>query len=214
MSARWGEGELKMPLLVRRSRLEIGADRVQFPTVSGSNLNRQELEFPRDFRGDLNLLFVPFLQPQQVIVNTWVPFADTLESSFTEFAYYELPTIDELPALSRTFINEGMRAGIPDARARERTVTLYIDMVRFMRALGISSKNEVHVLLVDRQGVILWRTTGSFDEETGRALAQTIRSHLRRADQTYGHESTIQQQKSPPGELGAVAARPASRATR
>jgi len=197
-----------MPLLVRRSRLEVGSDRVHFPTVSGSNLNRQELEFPRDFRGDLNLLFVPFLQPQQVVVNTWVPFADTLESSFTEFAYYELPTIDELPALSRTFINEGMRAGIPDASARERTVTLYIDMVRFMRALGISSKNEVHVLLVDRQGVILWRTTGSFDEERGRALAETVRSYLRRADQTYGHESAIQQQKAPAGELGAVAARP------
>jgi hypothetical protein len=97
--------------------LDVGSDSVQFPTVSGFNLNRQEFEFPRDFRGDLNLLFVPFLQPQQVVINTWVPFADTLESSHPEFAYYELPTINELPALSRTFINEGMRAGIPDARA-------------------------------------------------------------------------------------------------
>jgi len=169
-----------MPLLVRRSRLEVGSDRVKFPTVSGFNLNRQELEFPRDLRSDLNLLFVPFLQYQQTVVNTWVPLADTLESSYPEFAYYELPTIDELPALSRTFINEGMRAGIPDARARDRTVTLYIDMPKFMRALGIPSKNEVHVLLVDRPGGILWRTTGSFDEAKGRALAGAIASYLGR----------------------------------
>ena len=169
-----------MPLLVRRSRLEVGSDSVKFPTVSGFNLNRQELEFPRDFRGALNLLFVPFLQFQQTIVNTWIPFADKLESSFPELAYYELPTINELPALSRTFINEGMRAGIPNARARERTVTLYIDLARFMRALGIPSKNEVHVLLVDRQGgTIVWRTTGSFDEAKGRALAQAIETYLR-----------------------------------
>ena len=94
-----------------------------------------------------------------------------------ELAYYELPTINELPALSRTFINEGMRAGIPNAKARERTVTLYIDLARFMRALGIPSKNEVHVLLVDRQGSILWRTTGSFDEAKGRALAGAIAAH-------------------------------------
>jgi hypothetical protein len=40
-----------MPLLVGRSRLEVGAERAKFPTVSGCNLNRQELEFPRDFRG-------------------------------------------------------------------------------------------------------------------------------------------------------------------
>ncbi len=170
-----------MPLLVPRSRLEVGSDRVQFPTVSGFNLNRQEFEFPRDFRGDLNLLFVPFLQFQQTVVNTWIPVADKLESTFPTLAYYELPTIDELPALSRTFINEGMRAGIPNARARERTITLYIDMARFMRALGIPSKNEVHVLLVDRRGGILWRTTGSFDEAKGSALAQAIASYLRRA---------------------------------
>jgi len=166
-----------MPLLVRRSRLEVGSDGVKFPAVSGFNLNRQELEFPRDFRGALNLLFVPFLQFQQTIVNTWIPCADQLEAAFPELAYYELPTINELPALSRTFINEGMRAGIPNARARERTVTLYIDLARFMRALDIPSKNEVHVLLVDRQGDILWRTTGSFDEAKGRALAGAIAAH-------------------------------------
>ena len=123
-----------MSILVRRSRLEVGSDSVQFPTVSGFNLNRQELEFPRDFRGDLNLLFVPFLQPQQFVVNTWIPLADELEAIFPELAYYELPTIDTLPALSRTFINEGMRAGIPNAKARERTITLYVDTARFMRA--------------------------------------------------------------------------------
>lgn len=171
-----------MQILVRRSRLEVGSDSVRFPTVSGFNLNRQELEFPRDFRGDLNLLFVPFLQFQQAIVNTWLPCADELESSWTELAYYELPAINELPALSRTFINEGMRAGIPNAKARARTVTLYIDLAKFMRALGIPSKNEVHVLLVDRQGGILWRTTGSFDEAKGSALAGAIEICLRRTE--------------------------------
>ena len=169
-----------MPLLVGRSRLDAGSDSVKFPTVSGFNLNRQELEFPRDFRGDLNLLFVPFLRHQQTIVNTWIPLADKLESSFPEFAYYELPTINELPALSRTFINEGMRAGIPNAKARERTITLYIDLAKLMRALSIPTKNEVHVLLVDRRGSILWRTTGSFEEAKAHALAGEIASYLRR----------------------------------
>ncbi|MCX6032575.1 MAG: hypothetical protein NT169_25210 [Chloroflexi bacterium] len=171
-----------MPLLVRQSRLEVSSDGAQFPTVSGFNLNRQEFEFPRDFRGDLNLLFVPFLQFQQTIVNTWIPFANELESIFPEFAYYEFPTIDALPALSRTFINEGMRAGIPNAKARERTTTLYVDTARFMRALDIPTKNDVHVLLVARQGGILWHTTGSFDAAKGRELAKAIETYLGRAE--------------------------------
>lgn len=162
-------------LLVRRSRLDVRSGDVHFPTVSGSNLNREELEFPRDFAGDLNLLFVPFLQSQQVTVNTWIPFAEELESSQPGLVYYELPTIEARGALSRTFINEGMRAGIPDPKARERTITLYIDLSQFMQAVDIPDRNDVHVLLVNRAGEILWRTTGNYDEAKGTDLQKAIR---------------------------------------
>ena len=114
-------------LAVGQSRLVINSDKMHFPTVSGFNLDRQEFEFPRDFAGELNLVFVPFLQRQQATVNTWVPLAQEIEASFPGVIYYELPTIDEMPMLSRTFVNEGMRAGIPDQKSRERTITLYID---------------------------------------------------------------------------------------
>jgi hypothetical protein len=79
-----------------------------------------------------------------------------------------------MPALSRLFVNEGMRAGITDQTARERTITLYIDTERFREALDIPSKNEVHVLLINREGEILWRTTGSFSEDKGQELLEVI----------------------------------------
>ena len=149
---------------------------------------------------------MPFLQPQQFIVNTWMPFANELEAIFPELAYYELPTIDTLPALSRTFINEGMRAGIPNAKARERTITLYIDTARFMRAIGIPTKNDVHILLVDRQGGILWRTTGSFDAAKGSELAQAIETYLRRAE--VSHEESMLTTAMEPRQL--LVSRPGS----
>lgn len=162
---------------VRPSRLAVEGDDIRFPTVSGSNLDRQEMEFPRDFGGDLNLLFVPFLQEQQSIVNTWLPFAEALEEETPELLYYELPTIHEMPVFSRTFINEGMRAGIPDPKARARTVTLYIDLDEFMQATDIDGKQNVHTLLVNRQGEILWRTTGTFDEGKGNQLRAALEAH-------------------------------------
>lgn len=165
------------PRFVRKSRLVIKADRMHFPTVSGFNLDRREFEFPRDFAGELNLLFVPFLQPQQTTVDTWIPFAQKLETSFPEVVYYELPTIDQMPVFARTFINEGMRAGIPDPKARQRTITLYIDTRNFMQATGIPSKEEVHILLVNRQGDILWRTTGDFSQAKGAELVKAIQAN-------------------------------------
>lgn len=161
----------------RRSMLNLTRREMHFPTVSGFNLNRQEFQFPRDLAGELNILFVPFKQYQQFTVNTWVPFAQETEAAFPGVVYYELPTIDEMPALSRMFINEGMRAGIPDETARERTVTLYIDTSNFMAATAIPDMNEVHILLVNREGDILWRTTGDFDEGKGRSLLEAIKAN-------------------------------------
>jgi hypothetical protein len=161
-------------LWVRPSQLRLRADGVHFPVVSGANLDRQEKVFPRDFEGELNLLFIPFLQEQQTVVNTWLPFAEKLESSTPGLVYYELPTIRSMPMVSRTFINEGMRAGIPDPKARQRTITLYIDLDEFMAATEIDGRNDVHTLLVNRNGDILWRTTGVYDEVKGEALRRAV----------------------------------------
>mgnify|MGYP001817003203 CR=1 FL=1 len=170
-------GGLLWRVAPNQSALELSHEEVHFPTVSGFNLNRQEFTFPRDLAGELNILFVPFLQRQQLVVNTWIPFAQETEAAFPGVVYYELPTIDEMPALSRMFVNEGMRAGIPDETARERTVTLYIDTRKFMDATDIPAKDEVHVLLVNRNGDILWRTTGRFDETKGAALIGMIKAN-------------------------------------
>jgi len=170
-------GGLLWRLAPNQSLLEVSREDVHFPTVSGFNLNRQEFTFPQDLAGELNILFVPFLQRQQLVVNTWIPFAQETEAAFPGVVYYELPTIDEMPSLSRMFVNEGMRAGIPNETARERTVTLYIDTSEFMEATDIPGQDEVHILLVNRSGDILWRTTGRFDETKGETLLGAIKAN-------------------------------------
>ncbi|MCB0131722.1 MAG: hypothetical protein KDD78_12770 [Caldilineaceae bacterium] len=170
---------------VAASSLTITSSQLHFPTVTGTNLARQALEFPRQFEGERNLVFVAFLQSQQTIINTWLPFAQELEATTPNLAYYELPVIDDRSMLSRTFINEGMRAGIPDPTARARTITLYLDTARFRAALEIPGRDDVHVLLVARTGEILWRTTGALEA----AKAESLRHAL--ALPTPNRESSV-----------------------
>lgn len=158
-----------------KSELSISRQETHFPIVSGYNLNRQERQFPRDFSGDLNLVFIAFQQHQQTMIDTWIPFAQEMEATFPGFIYYELPTIYEMPAFSRTFINEGMRAGIPNQTARERTVTLYIDKQAFKSALDIPDERNVYALLVDRDGNILWRTAGEYTEDKAGELIEVVK---------------------------------------
>ena len=155
----------------------------QFPAATGSNLQRQKLNLPQDFQGERNLVFVAFQQWQQTQVDTWIPFARQLEETYAGVRYYELPTIQRLNVLARTFINEGMRAGIPDSVARERTITLYLDKHAFREALQLPGEDDIHVLLLDREGRVSWRAEGAFTAEKGESLATALRTGQRDEDQ-------------------------------
>jgi hypothetical protein len=148
---------------------------MQLPPVSGSNLERESLNLPQDLEGEWNLVFVAFQQWQQRQVDSWIPFARQVEETHPGVRYYELPTIQRLNVLARTFINEGMRAGIPDPVARERTITLYVDKVAFRQALDLPGEENIYILLLDRRGRVLWRGEGAFTPEAGESLLEVLR---------------------------------------
>jgi len=135
------------------------------PTVRGTNLERQKLEFPADFTAEFNLVFVAFQRWQQAQVDTWVSAAEALRQEIAGFEYYEFPTIHRMGFLGRTFLNEGMRAGIPDSAARGRTITLYLDKGQFRAALDIPDEESIWVFLFDRGGRVLWRASGAYTKE-------------------------------------------------
>jgi hypothetical protein len=163
---------------VPRSWSVKGEKTMRLPAVSGSNLQRQKLNLPEDLEGALNLVLVAFQQWQQQQVDTWLPLAREMEAANPALRYYELPTIQRLNVLARTFINEGMRAGIPDPVARERTITLYVDKRAFREALSLPSEENIYVLLLDRQGRVLWRAEGTFAPEKGESLAGAVEQAL------------------------------------
>ncbi len=150
---------------------------VRFPTIRAKNLEREKFELPGDFEGERNLCLVAFQRWQQEEVDTWL---EWLEGSSLEdapgFAYYELPTLNKSSKLFERFLDEGMRSGIPSRKARERTITLWTDKKAFKRALEIPNERTIQVLLVDREGNVLWRTAGRFTEEKGKSLRHAVES--------------------------------------
>jgi hypothetical protein len=147
---------------------------MQFPTVSGKNLDRETRTFPADFEGLLNLVFIAFQQWQQASINTWLLFAASQEEERDDLVYYEFPTIQSMNPIFRTFINEGMRAGIPDPKARQRTITLYLEKEPFRAALEMPDENQIYVLLVHQDGEVVWRSFGEFSPEKAESLRAAI----------------------------------------
>lgn len=146
----------------------------QFPRLQASNLEKRSFNLPEDFEGMRNLLLVAFQREQQEQVDTWLREMKRFEDVDPDFRYYELPTIQSPNRLVRWFIDTGMRRGIPDRKARARTITLYIDKQPFLKALGIPEEKHIYCFLVDRTGRILWRTEGVFDESKASSLKEFL----------------------------------------
>lgn len=151
------------------------ADSIRFPTVTSDNLEGKTFTLPQDFGGERNVLFIAFQRQQQAEVDTWVPFVKPLVTRTPGTEYYEIPTIYRMIAPMRWMLNRGMRSGIDDRGARERTITLYLDKGPFKRALAIGDEKSIQVLVVDREGQVLWRTSGPFTEEKGVSLEAALK---------------------------------------
>jgi hypothetical protein len=151
---------------------------MRFPTVRGANLLRRKVTLPDDLGGELNLLFIAFQQWQQAWVDTWVPSGRSLEAAFPALRFYELPVIQNMNFVAQTFINEGMRAGIPNPLSREKTITLYLDKAALRQALDLPSEDTIWILLADREGNILWREQGMYTSEKGAALLQVVQESM------------------------------------
>ena len=145
-----------------------------FPTLSGSNLLRQKQNLPRDFQGKLNLVFIPFQRWHQAEVDSWGALAEELEKLYQGLFYYELPTLQSGGPLYKFFLNEGMRAGIPNPKTRQRTITLYLDKADFRAALEMPDEDHIYILVIDCQGKEFFRARGPYSRAAEASLRQAL----------------------------------------
>ena len=146
----------------------------RFPAVKGRSLNGRSLALPADLDGEVNLVMVAFKRHQQEDVDTWTPYLRPLAARRPGFRVYELPTLSSGLGIVRSFIDGGMRRGIPDSAVRAATVTLYIDKDPFKAALEIPDEDRIQLLLVERGGRIRWRAAGRYTPEVFEQLEAAL----------------------------------------
>ena len=147
-----------------------------FPFVKGENLEGRIFKLPKDLEGKYNVLFIAFQREQQIDIDSWIPFVKQQVKEYPSLVYYELPTIYRGNPLFRWGLNTGMRMGIPDKKAREMTITLYLDKKAFRKALDMPDEEKIYVLLVNNKGEVLLLVDGPFNDEKGRELKHAIES--------------------------------------
>lgn len=147
----------------------------RFPTTAGDNLNERRIEIPAGLDAPYNILMVAFLREQQADVDTWLDTAREIAADHANVEYYELPTVRNGGPLFKMFLDGGMRSGIPAFAARERTITLYLDVAKFQELAGIKGSDQIWVGVVDREGKVYWSIRGRADAAKLAELKATVR---------------------------------------
>ena len=150
-----------------------------FPAVDGRTLLGNNVELPADFPAARTLAVVAFQRGQQSRVDRWieravaagVPPTTRGATGSHPVAVVEVPVLSTQWRPVRRFIDGGMTAGIGDPDVLARTITVYTDVAAFQRLLDIPSSNDVHALVVDREGTILARGCGDPDDTSWSVIA-------------------------------------------
>lgn len=147
----------------------------RLPTVTGKDLNGKPWKAPADFPADRTLVILGYEQEQQAAIDTWTA-GMALTRPENTLPWVEMPVIDEPGMVMRWIIDTGMQRGIPGKDARSHVWTAYTDRKAFLKSCGIDSVNDIHVLVVNRDGAILTMESGRYTEDGAARLLKVLRS--------------------------------------
>ncbi len=126
---------------------------LEFPGVSGENLDGESVVLPGDLGGKPSLLLIGFVQNAQFDIDRWLL---GLIQGQVSVPVVEVPTIEGLvPGLIAGTIDEGMRNGIPQEDWAS-VVTVYSDASDIVAFTGNDKPNNARVVLLDSSGKVAW----------------------------------------------------------
>lgn len=124
------------------------------------SLDKAKVNLPQDLEGKLNLLLISFEPEQEKDIESWLPAAQALQHSDFDFRWYRLPVSARENFVFRWWENSSMRTDESDPETWHWIVPLYVNKDEFRRTLQIPNEHDVVALLVDKQGRVLWRSSG------------------------------------------------------
>jgi len=146
----------------------------RLPAVTGKDLNGKPWKAPADFPADRTLVILGYEQEQQAAIDTWTTGMGLTQPGNT-LPWVEMPVIDEPGMVMRWIIDTGMQRGIPGKDARSHVWTAYTDRQAFLKSCGLDSVNEIHVLVVARDGVILALESGRHTDDAAARILKVLR---------------------------------------
>jgi len=148
------------------------------PPLRGEFLTGRQAQLPEAASGRVALLALGFTYNSRFPVEAWIGRFRKDFGSNPQVTFYEIPMIGGMARMGKWFIDSGMRKGTPKSD-QENVITVYGDTDSWKQRMGYESPDAAYLVLLDKHGVVRWRSSGAFNEGAYKDLLVKVPALLR-----------------------------------
>jgi hypothetical protein len=144
----------------------------RLPTISTKRLDQQPLVLPGQLPAERSLALVAYTKHQREEVQSWIDGMQLTADS--PLPWFRLSVLNDPGSdIARSQVEQKLLARYPKSE-RSRLVPVFTNREAFARAAGMPGTDHAAVLVLDRDGHVLARAVGAFDESKATALRETL----------------------------------------
>jgi hypothetical protein len=146
------------------------------PSATGTALDGHSITLPRDLPGRATILILGFSQRSADATTAWEkPIRSSLASA-PAVGYLDMPFLEDAPSFIRPLIVRSIRKQVPDV-LRPYFVPLTSGQAAWKQLTGFtpSAPDAAYILLVNRNGQVVWQTHEAFSPARFDELATAAR---------------------------------------
>jgi len=145
----------------------------RLPQFTAKRLDQQSLVLPGQLPADRALALVAYTRHQREEVQSWIH-GMSLDAG-SSLPWFRLSVVSDPGSdTARSEVERKLLERYPQQAERARMVPVFTNRDAFARAAGTSSTEHAAVLVLDRDGHVLARAEGPYDEAKAQALRETL----------------------------------------
>lgn len=145
----------------------------RLPSLNTTRLDLSPVSFPQDLPARPTLALVAFAKTQRAEIDSWIHGLKLHQDP--SIAWLKVPVInDPGTASERHAAIQRIQQRHPKEADRARLLPLFTDRDAFVRNVGLSGTDHAGILVVARDGRVLARVEGHYDEDKAQALLETL----------------------------------------
>lgn len=146
----------------------------RLPELKAQLADRQPVSFPKGLPAERSLAVVTFHPDHRKDAESWIKGLQLRDDP--SIAWVRMPVVnDPKDPVLRGEVETRLLSRYATETERRNLLPVFTDRAAFVQSTGLGNADKAHVLVVNRDGEVLARVSGQYDEAKAQALLQTLR---------------------------------------